>query len=314
MARKGIASDFRSQTTQYDKFKVYVDLLPVGHWLLVFLDNNSIVVDDDIALGVEAIAFDDAKNLDKAIAMNSIERRNALANPIFSSMKEGFQVIKAGTPGVYDNVRLFSGIITDNGRFIYPTSFPDLSLLWGKYYHKNGTYALGLSPAYPYYHENDINISLQNDDVILAMIADNNADINTTNSEDNTEQRNEKWSGPLENLVKIYNFCKAVLIKTPRKLGLMGFEIIETPPGHKLQKSTALQEEHRLIHGAIIGSIITNLNDFEILIYPGPDMLKVPHILKAGEVMAVKKGMSEFILYNPNPLELAKISVTVRKA
>ena len=94
----------------------------------------------------------------------------------------------------------------------------------------------------------------------------------------------------------------------------MGFVVVETPPTHKLQKSTALQNAHVLVHGAIIGSIIDNPNAWAVLIYPGLNMTKPPITLAANSSMAVGKGMSSFVMQNPDALRIAKITTMVRRS
>ena len=312
-SHQNFASDFKGQTELFDRIGVFRAGLPAGNWLDTFLTNNEIVWATDTLAETAAKGYDGIKNDQVNIAHNEIQLRNKNMNPILDHMKGGFQFLKTGNPSNYSQLSFWGAIISVNGKFTYPSKPEDLLTMFGKYSDKDGTYPIGTSPLLPYNTQNEI--IMAND-----VIAMGDANTNVTNafdafnlSEANTMLRNNKWAPVLAHLVLIYNYAKTFYKNNPRALALMGFIVVATAPTHKVQKSTALQGAHVLIHGAIIGSIIDNPNAWDVLIYPGKDMTKAPVTLKANSMMAVVKGMSSFVMKNPDALRIAYITTTVRK-
>jgi hypothetical protein len=312
-SHQNFASDFKGQTELFERVVLFKATLPPGNWLEVFMTSEEIDFTVDDLAKVAAIGFDNIKNTQAGIAHNEIQLRNRSMNPIISHMKGGFQFLKAANPTNYSKLSFWGAIISVNGKLTYPSRPEDKLDMFGVYAGKDGSYPVGTSPLQPYNTQNEIVMA----DDLDAMTA---ANLNVTNafnafnlSEENTMLRNRKWAPVLVDLVKIYNYAKAYYRNNSRSLGLMGFIIVATAPTHKVQKSTALQGAHVLIHGAIIGSIINNPNAWDVLIYPGKDMTKPPVTLKANTSMAVAKGMSSFVMQNPDALRIAKITTTVRK-
>jgi len=60
--------------------------------------------------------------------------------------------------------------------------------------------------------------------------------------------------------------------------------------------------------------VMENNEDFDIIINPGEVLGGTPIIFHAHTSMAVVKGMSSFIMENPDALKIAHIKVWVRRS
>ena len=318
MAKKPLShqiypSDFKGQTELLARLIIFYATLPLVNFLSVFFESEGINLTDDAAIAVTAKGYNDIKNDEANNAHNEIQLRNNNLDIPFNHMKGGFQFLKTGNPTNYSQLTFWGGVISVNGKLSYPSKPSDKITMYGKYSDKDATYPGDTSPIRPYNTQNNIIMLQDNNMMADANTHNNNAENSFNTSEENTQLRNTEWSPVVVNLVKIYNYSKAFYKNNSRALGIEGFVVVETAPTHKNQKSTALQGDHVGVHGAIIGSILTNLENFDVWIIPGTDITKPPVILKANTSMAVVKGMSQFIFKNPNTLAIAKIMTTVRR-
>ena len=227
-------------------------------------------------------------------------------------MEGGFQYIKNYNPEVPLEAAAWGADISVTGKITMPSNPGNLLTMFKVYSDKHATYPLLTSPLHGYYIVKEWIMANDVLDYLAAVVYDTGAADTSDLSELNTEYRDTEWSLPLKDLIKLYNLAKVVYKDKYRLLPIMGFKVVSTPTTHHDQTSTALQLAHVLIHGAIIGSVIHNLNDFDVLIHPGREIGSSPKVLKANELMAVEKGMSEFVFENPDNLRIAKIISTIR--
>ncbi len=312
-ARSNFPSGFKGQLFLAENIKIYKDSQPTPNWITAVETAQGLTIEAALALGVEAKVYDDAKDADHSSSMNEIELRNKLAMPLVHHMEGGFQVIKALNEPEYGPVRDWGANISINGKITVPSNVIEQMDMFLLYSNKYGTFAPSPTPIDFYQTKHSYVMADDVSDMGDVITHDSSATSFKNSSENGTEMRNETWSPAIELLVRIYNVGKATYTDFFRELGLMGFDMSESSPTHKDQISTALQLSQVLIHGAIIGSVFENLNSFPIIIHPGGVLGKPPFTLKAGELMAVRSGMSRFIMENPDPINKAKIRVTVRK-
>jgi hypothetical protein len=311
-AAKKIVSDFKSQVKIPALLQAYKATLPAINWLSQYEIDSGVTISSIETLATNSIAFDGLKDLNHKFAMNDIESANKITVPLTSRMGGGFQVVKKINAPELGPVRLWGANVLVDGKVVMPTNRGEQMDMFALYGAQYGTYGVGLAPIEFYQLKHKYVMS----DDLIAMAAAVGFDASALTykgiSENNTELRNEEWAPGIEFLVAVYNLGKATYSGFFRELGLMGFTISENAPSHKDQVSTALQSAQILIHGAIIGSVLENMNPFDVILHPGAVLGHPPITFPANSLMAVKKGMSQFILENPNALSKAKIHVTVR--
>ncbi|MEI6817691.1 MAG: hypothetical protein WCL14_13865 [Bacteroidota bacterium] len=305
-------SGFKGQTHLTDKIIEYKSTLPTSNWITALETTTGITLSAVHGFGVAAKVYDDSKDADHSSSMNEIELRNKLAMPLVTHMEGGFQVVKALNEPEFGVVREWGANISITGKITIPSNVIEQMDMFRLYANKYLSYSISPTPIDFYQAKHHYVMADDITDMGLVIGHDNSATDFKNLSENGTEMRNELWAPGIAFLVRLYNVGKATYTDFFRELGLMGFDMSESSPTHVEQISTALQSSQILIHGAIIGSVFENLNNFPIIIHPGEVMAKPPITLKAGELMAVKKGMSSFILENPDALNKAKIRVTVR--
>lgn len=311
-AAKKMASDFKSQITIPAKLQAYKGTLPPINWLYQYEIDSGVTIASIITRANNAKAFDGLKDLNHNLSMNDIESANKITVKLTERMGGGFQVVKKINAPDLGPVRLWGANVLVDGKVVIPANRAAQMDMFALYGAKYGSYGVGLAPIEYYQLKHKY---IMADDLISMAAAvgfDASALSHKGISENNTELRNDQWAPGIEFLVKVYNLGKATYDGFFRELGLMGFTVSENAPTHKDQISTALQLSQILIHGAIIGSVLENPNDFDVIIHPGELLAKPPITFPANSLMAVKKGMSSFILENPNALKKAKLRVTVR--
>lgn len=312
-ARGKIPSNFKNQIKLPQKLFDYEAELGPNNWIDALELTSGKTLVQLLAKAASSKVFDDLKDENHNLSMNDVESATKITVPLTSRMGGGFQVVKKIEAPDLGPVRLWGANVLVSGEVVMPTNREDQMAMFALYGAKYGTYGVGLAPIEYYQLKHKYIMS----DDLLAMTAANAFDISALNhksiSENNTELRNDEWADWIEFIVKIYNVGKATYEGFFRELGLMGFDIAESAPGHKNQTSTALQLSQVLIHGAIIGSVMENPNAFDVIIHPGSVLGHPPVTFPANSLMAVKKGMSQFILENPNALSKAKLKVTIRK-
>ncbi len=313
-ARVNFPSNFKKQTPLVEALIAYKAGLPVNNWIAAL----EVAVGRTLA-SVQTIAnnakvFDLAKDANHKLSMNEVEARDKILIPLVTRMEGGFQVIKAINKPDLAPIRLWGAVVTTGGRVEVPTDKVAQVAMFKLYSDKYATFAPGNAPIEFYQVKHGYIMATDALAAIASGIHNTSAIALQALSEDETEQRNTIWEPGLEFLVKVYNVGKATYADFFRELGIMGFDIAESAPTHKDQISTALQGAQVLVHGAIIGSVVENLENFDVLLHPGEILAKPPIILHANTITAVKKGMSSFIFENPDPTHIAKIRSTVRRS
>ncbi len=306
-------SDFLGQFDLAKALLVFKAAQPVGGFFDIFLAGESIDIPAIIAKGVLAKGFDDIKIAKLDDAHISIQSRNHQMGPIIPHMKGAFQFLKESSPSAFANLTYWGADPTVTGRFRYPTN-PHLMLaMYKKFWDKDHSYPGITSPIHNYNIEQEIDMTVDGNRYTAAKGNDDDAANEFSLSEQNTQLRNNKWAPCLIDLLKIYHFLKAYYGGNTQKMRKAGFIILQTPPTHKKQKSKALQLGHVGIHGAIIGSIAYNPNDFAIILIPGTDIEGEAITFPAHSAMAIAPGMSRFIFKNPDALRIAEMTVMIRK-
>ena len=313
-ARGGIPPGFLAQLDMLDKIIVYKSTLPLINWVGAFETAKSFTLSGIHGHGVTAKAFNTVKNNEYAQYLSDIENRDTILDILMENMMGGMQVLKAANSTNYPELLFWGAVITVDGKMTYPTDAPGKITMLKAYYDKWFTYGAGLSPIEFYNVKHSIVMSTDNTNRLAAKAFDDSAAANLATSVTNTELRNNEWETPLKQLVMLYNMAKATFVDYERELNLMGFILVESHPTYHLQKSSALQMSQTLVHGAIIGSVMENNEDFDIIINPGEVLGGTPIIFHAHTSMAVVKGMSSFIMENPDALKIAHIKVWVRRS
>ena len=313
-ARIKFASSFKGQSKYLPKLVTYKSTLPTSNWMTPVETAYGMTLTEAVAILSTCIGYDNLKDSNKALSMNDFEARDKLSGPLMEHMDGGLQVIKTINEPDFGPVRLWGGDISVTGKMNTPTKFPDQMAQFLLYSNKYGTFATGTAPIEFYQVKHNYIMA----DDVTAMNSANAKDASAESlksiSENNTELRNNAWENALGLIIKLYNVAKATYRDFYRELGLMGFDMSENAPSHVDQISTANQLSQVGIHGAIIGSVIENLEDFKVIIHPGVTMSRPPIYLEGKSIIAVKQFMSQFIMENPDPVRKARIRSTVRRS
>ena len=313
-ARVKFPSNFKNQPPLVDSLILYKATLPTINWVSALEASSGITLAAIQGIGITAKGFDKLKDSNHQLSLNAMESRNNNSKPIVQHMEGGFQVIKTINAPDFGPLRFWGANVSIDGKINNPTNIIKQMAAFKIYSDYYATFIAGEAPIefYQVKHE----YIMAND--VDAMTAANGFNTDALSfkaiSENNTDLRNITWEDALDFLIKIYNVAKATFKDFYRELGLMGFDMSENALSHKDQISTALQGSQILVHGAIIGSVIENLNDFDVIIHPGEYLAKPPITFAANSIIAVKKGMSCFILENPDDVRIAKIRATVRRS
>jgi len=311
--RRVIESNFLGQIDLLGRIDTYKTGLGAGNYIETMLTNEGIVWTNIMA----AIPLAKAKNTLKlsfaAASHNDIEQRNSKSKGPLSHMLGGGQNLKSINPSNVGSISGWGFPVLASGKIKYPSKFSDMYVIWQAYFAKDGTYGVGLSPIQPY---NTANKIVMGDDNVLMLAAkgfDDSFITDDASSVANTALRNGIWEIPLGVIVKIYNLIKTTNKSAQTVLGLAGFKVAANAPGHRNQTTKAMQTDSTLVHGAIIGSVAYNNNNFDCWYIKGTNPLGTKIPFPKNSAIAVTKGMSQFIFGNPNALEIAKILVTVRR-
>jgi hypothetical protein len=314
MASGRIPSGFRDQVKLQKTLRDWWAGLPAVNVLTPLLISEGIDMDADAAVGVVVLGLDDSKTAKEHAQHQETELRDKDYDAIVKNMLGGFQFLKHLNPSNKVFVGGWGAPVLVDGAIHYPPEFAAMMLIFNNYYEKDHSYAVPTSPLQPYNTLNNIDMAVDFGKMGDAITHNTNMGTYAGQAHNFTETRDTDWEPVLKNIIKIYNYLKALYINNVRALEIAGFVVVKSPPSHVVQTSTALQSENVRVHGAVRGTILYNLENFDVFIVKGQDPLGTQTRLAANSAMAIEKGMSVFYLINPDPLKIAKIHTTVSKS
>ena len=306
-----LPSDIRLQVALQKFIRDYWFGLPPINELTDLLNNEGIDLDVDLAKGILTLGFDDTKTTNEHASHQETELRNQDYDFFIPHMESGLQFLKKANPSNPLYIGGWGAPVVAGGAIHYPPAFADMMLIYKAYHDKDASYTLSPSPLHFFNLDNEIDMTVDEGKYDSANTHDGLKTTYASAAHIATEDRDDEWDQPLKNIVKIYNYLKSLHHNNVRQLELWNFVVVKSPPHHVDQKSTALQSSHVKVNGAVRGTILYNLENFDVFIVKGSNIDGTQIRLAANSAMAIEKGMSVFYLINPDPLKIAKIQTTV---
>lgn len=305
--------EFNAQLLLFATIKQKHDELGAASPLHSFLLQQEINFSDAQAQGVLATTHEKNRQTLSKTAENHTQKRDLLFNPVMSHLRAYFQYLKMFYKPNLMAVGIWGAPITTTGKINYPNHFVKrtliASLLKGKY----DTFAPGTSPLDNYLTQHGLSIAADIAAVNLAIQQNNLAMQLAKDSENATENRNLHWNPVLSHIRIIGAFLMKLYTLNSKELGNFGFTVDDSPRAHKTITSKVKLGSQKSVNGVIIGGTFKNTGTAPLYVYKGAKQTGIAHIVPAGEILTMVKGMSTITIVNPSTTITGIFSVIRRR-
>lgn len=313
MARIVIPEDFEGQLKLFKLMKARHDALGASSPLTPFLIQQAINLTTDNTNGDAAHVHEASRALFARQSENYSEQRDLRIIPLFKRLRSQIQFIKKYYTGNERVLGDWAVTVDAKNRIVLPGNFSGKKTLFTEWVAKHNSFDPDPSPLTPYLSEHQIDLV---NDAALLDTADY-FDVQFTqaqkDAEEQTEQRNIKWSPVLKHIHSIAQFLKGLYNESVKKLGEWGFVVDNSPKKPKLQNRKIKPTLSITIKSVVIGSTVTNVGATPVHIYNGSSTSGSPVILPSGEQFGITKGFSAITVVNPSTTLEASITALIRK-
>ena len=178
---------------------------------------------------------------------------------------------------------------------------------------KANSFTPATNPLKPYFVQQNIDITKAV--TLVQQAKDSNASFATaaSQSENETELRNQLWLPVLGHIKDIANFLMKLYSNNPKALGNWGFVVDDSPQKPKLRTTKLKFGEQITMNAVLIGSTFTNIGTGDLHLYKGKSTAGTPIIVHAGEQFGIVKGLSIITVVNPSSITEVKFTVITSK-
>ncbi len=314
MPRQNFPTDIVSQTIVLDKILEKVTADGAGSVLKAMLTNNGIVLADDVAKGVTALAKNGSYLAFKQSSEISSQKRNTLMLPINGDMTSCYQFLKTHFSPDFKVLTDWGGEITLSGKITYATTTLGQLNMLTALITKNGDFISPLvSPLAPYLTLHKIDLALDATNAADALVFDTTFADDKKSSETAREQRDIEWATPLAHIHLIADYLMKYYKGNTKILAEYGFTVVNTAKVIKTRNQKLSPGDTRFKIRVTIGSTVANTGTVAIYIYKGATITGTPVVLDPGKIYTVTKGNSVISINNPSQTITATYSLVPKK-
>ena len=282
--------------------------------LKAMLLKNGIVLTDDIAKGVIALAKNDSYLSFKASSELSSQKRNILMLPINKDMSSCYQFLKIHFSPEFKTVADWGGNIGNGGKITYATTTLGQQTMLSTLITKNGSFVSpDVSPLAEYLTLHHIDLTLDATNAASALVFDTSFSDDKKSSETAREQRDIEWAIPLSHIRMIGDYLMKLYNGNTKILGEYGFVVVNNPKAIKTRNQKLSPGDSRFKIKVTIGSTIENTGTENIYIYKGSTISGTPTILAPGKINTFTKGNSLISINNPSQTKTITYSLIPKK-
>ena len=315
MPRQDFPTDIEAQTIVLAKIKKRVDFDGAGSVLEGMLTKNTIVLADDVAKGVTALAKNNSYLAFKQSSEISSQKRNNLMLPINGDMTSCYQFLKTHFSPDFKEITDWGGEITTGGKITYAlTTLGQLNMLKALIAKNESFNAPAVSPLAPYLTLHKIDLALDATNAADALDFDTTFADDKKSSETAREQRDIEWATPLAHIHLIADYLMKFYKGNAKMLGKYGFTVVNTAKAEKTRDKSLSPGDSIFGLRAKIGSTVLNTGKLPLPIYKGKTITGTPTLLAPGNIFTVTKGNSLLSFNNPSQTTKATFSLVPKKA
>ena len=313
MARIAFPTTFVQQQILLQKIIAKHNADGTASVLNVYLTEQEVDLSDEQAAGAEAALNEKARDKFSKQKEEERELRDKDFNPAFKHLKQAAQFLKA--LHVKDTKALGAwGIqILHSGRVKLPTPNIERAEVFRKFYQKYKAVPAIDSPLAAFLTENEIDLDADNAKVQSANQHHKEFENLSKNMEAERELRDLHWVPVLKNMRGIGQFLAKMFTRDIRMPSFWGFVVVKAARTPKTQKSKVKPGGKLQLKGVIAGSVIRNLGDVDLLLFPGDKQKKPSVTLPAKGELKLNKGFSAITIVNTSLQHSGIISCLIQR-
>ncbi len=275
-----------------------------------YFTQQGINLTTDIALGVQAAAFETTRGLYSRSAENLTQLRDNAFHIAYSPLSGMLQFLKSFYKGNDRELGNWGVTMDGKARIVYPTDFDGQVALFKAVMQKHATLAAA-SPLTLYLTKQGLSVTALNTALGSAVNHNTAMGVAKKNAEDARKDRDNVWTPVVARLKGSLDFLKKLNSDNPKALGAYGVVVDDSPRAPKLRTTTLKAGEQITNNAVSIGGTFTNTSTGDLHVYKGKTTTGTPTIVHAGEQLGIMKGWSVITVVNPSSLNAAKFSVPV---
>lgn len=277
--------------------------------LTVFLTEQGIDLADDLLAIAAAKVLNNEQGALAKKAESLREDRDKSFDLIFGTYKKMVQFLKA----LYkpNTLKLGDWGVTVNyeQKIVYPVAFAERVNAMLTFANKSNSFTPGTNPLQPFFTLNNINLTGLPAE--LQVLLNQNEEFTETErlAEEKTEARNDLMAPVINHYKGIGGYLMKLYSATPKKVGLWGFVVDESPRAPKYRTSTVKLGQQITIQGATIGGTLFNIGTVTVNVYKGKTATGESISVTPNQSIGIEKGFSVITVVNPSATTSAKFKV-----
>ena len=203
--------------------------------------------------------------------------------------------------------------ITENGRFIYPTTNDGWQTLGENIYTYWHSFSAGTAPNQKYLDSQNIVMGTFDSKMGDSNTFKTNAKQHYRDSKNENQQRDIKKADGID---AYHHIAEKLVVLHPEntlRVSDYGYDTNMAGASKVTQMTSVVPGEVSVVHNAVKDTSIVNENDLDLIINPGAKIPGKPIKFAMNSKMNVDTGMSEFRLSHADLLRTVKIRVTIWK-
>ncbi len=310
MSRRKKVTNITDQIVLLGKIETRVNAQGPTGPLFKMLEEKGIVLADDVALGVTALANNVSYLADKKESQTLLQQRDALMKPIISHTSDSLQFLKSLFSPNFKLVGDWGGTITDRGKITYATDTAGQVALLNAIKTKHESYLTPeVSPLAIFLAEQNIDLSNDSSKGATAILRDDAYSVAKKSSEDFREKRDKNWPNVVAHINAIGDFAMKLFKGNVKILGSYGYTVITDPKVVKQRIVVLYVGQTKLKIVVKINSTIFNSGTVAVNIYKGKTKSGDPILLAPGAIFLVTKGYSTVSAENTSQSVKAEITL-----
>lgn len=256
----------------------------------------------------------DADKLAKKLSKESEElmaERNKLFDVVFDDHRSCVQFLKKLYISNINKLGDWGVTIDNNSRVVYPPDFLSKVQTVNTFIDKHLSFPAGSSPLQPFLTENEIDLTANQNKANLAKTSNDSSDQKAKDKELQNELRDNNMDEIMSHLRGIGGFLVALYPENPRKAGEWGYTIDSAKQEDKDRTIEIGASAVKTIYNLVPGSMVINLGDTELSIFPGKETNGDATKLPAGQTFVVARKYGTSTFKNDSNTQKGTVEVTV---
>ncbi len=309
MARIVYPDDFMNQQLLLQKvMERYDSMPPAANPLTVFLTQQAIVLTDDAAAAMAALAHEHDRRDKAGQAEYHTRQRDLAFGPVFAHMRGIYKYLKGLYGPAFMELALWGAPVLTSGRIAYPNAFSARVSIFNALMAKYGSTPPASSPLAPFLALHGLSMADLANATALATQHHNLAKALAGQAEDATQDRNNAWNPVMAHLRAIGGFLKNLHSTNPKELNLWGYTVDHSPRAPRQVKSKVKLLSHITVNSLIIGGTFRNIGTVPLIVYKGSAATGPSVTVNPGELYGIAKGYSILTVANPSSTTTGEFS------